>query len=132
MATPTDYIGLGVQPELAKILGFPAQQFTVQGASAGSASQMYSGNGVYFVNATNNGSYALLPIIGGFQGALLGDQIHVFNGLSASIQICATAGITIVGSSQAVSGTTGITLTTGREATFIPITATTYGYTTSN
>ena len=132
MALIADYMGLGLSPFLANLLGYNSQNVTATGSSLASAAQLYGGNGIYNVTATATGSYVALPLVGGQSGCRLGDIIVIHNQLSASIQIVAVSAATLIGSAQAIAGNTGIVITTGRSATFIPVTATTYGYTSSN
>lgn len=133
MSTPSNLMGLGVQAFLAGRIGMDVVAVTCAGTSAGSAKQLPGLPGIYFCNASNSGSGLALPKVGG-NGALLSDEFIIANILGATIYLYANANdagsaVTFYGDGVSTAGTTGISVATGFNAMFRPITMSTWIYT---
>lgn len=140
MATARDYMNLGVSSPLARRLpgtGTLPVATSVGGSSSGSAVGIGGNNYKVFITASNTGSGALLPQVGGqlsaSAGALLGDEFWITNGLSATIAIYAAntaagSAVTLYGQAASVAGTTGVSIGTGQTGIFTPFTASTWLY----
>lgn len=134
MATPNNLIGLGVPAIQAGRLGMAIVSVTVAGATAGAAKQLGGLPGIYVVNASNSGSGVALPLVGGQTGALLSDEFIIANIVGATIYVYANANsagsaVTFYGDGVSTAGTTGISVATGFNAMFRPITMSTWIYT---
>lgn len=137
MATPINLMGLGLPTQLAGRVGMHVAAVTVAGAMAGAATQIPGQQGVYYANASNSGSGVALPQVGGQgvgKGALLGDEFQIANILGATIYVYANANaagsaVTFYGDGVSTAGTTGISVATGFNAMFKPITISTWIYT---
>lgn len=134
MATRANLIGLGVPHLQAARIGMHVVAVTCAGATAGAATQIPGFQGVYYVNASNSGSGVALPNLGGegpAKGALLGDSFNIANIIGATIYVYANAtdagsAVTFFGGGLSAAGTTGISLQTGFNALFTPITVSTW------
>lgn len=134
MATGNNLAGLGMPALLAARVGMHVQAVTVGGTSAGSATQLPGRQGVYYANASNSGSGMALPQVGGQgvgKGALLGDEFTLANILGATVYVYANANaagsaVTFYGDGASTAGTTGVSLQTGFDAVFRPITVSTW------
>lgn len=127
MARSVDLMGLGLQPFLARAIGDDPILATAAGATQGSATQLNGTNSVVFVNASNSGSGVQLPLIGGTNGALLGDDIKIANLLTAAIQVYSAnnglgSAVQIYIDGGSITGTTGFSVTSGKSVILTPIT----------
>lgn len=134
MATPSNLMGLGVPNFQAGRLGMAVTSVTVAGATAGAATQLGGFPGIYVINASNSGSGVALPQVGGQNGSLLSDEFIVANIIGATIYVYANANdagsaVTFYGDGVSTAGTTGISVATGFNAMFRPITMSTWIYT---
>lgn len=134
MATPNNLIGLGVPAVQAGRLGMAIVSVTCAGATAGAAKQLGGFPGIYVVNASNSGSGVALPQMGGQTGALLSDEFIIANIVGGTIYVYANAtglgsAVTFYGDGVSTAGTTGISVATGFNAMFRPITMSTWIYT---
>ena len=134
MATPQNLNGLGVPNFQAARLGMSIVSVTVAGATAGAAKQLGGFPGIYVVNASNSGSGVALPLVGGQAGALLSDEFIIANIVGATIYVYANANsagsaVLFFGDGVSTAGTTGISVATGFNAIFRPITMSTWIYT---
>ena len=134
MATPANLMGLGVAHFAAARIGMSVIAVTCAGATAGAAKQLPGLQGIYYVNASNSGSGVALPEVGGDLGCLLGDDIIVANIVGGTIYVYANANdagsaVTLYGDGVSTGGTTGISVATGFNAQFRPITMSTWIYT---
>lgn len=131
MAAPSNLMQLGMPHMLARRVGQPALSISPVGASRASAPGMIGHNVTYYITTTANGSGLVLPTVGGDSGAgvgaLDGDQLQVFNLISASIVVYAPTGYTFTGDGASTDGATGISVASHRAAIFVPLTASTYG-----
>ncbi len=131
MATPENLMGLGLPHILARVLGNGVYTLTATGSTAGDAKQIPGIPGVYFINAGT--SAVVLPLVGGdgpTKGALLGDKFYISN-IAASLVVFAAnndkgSAVTIFGNGISVVGTTGLSLVSGWQGLFIPITISTW------
>lgn len=127
-------MGLGLPFTVASRLGVHIELVTVAGATAGVARQIGGRPGIYYVNASNSGSGAALPLVGGdgpTGGALLGDMFAVANIFGATIYVYANANaagsaVTLYGRGLSAAGTTGVSIGTGNIGYFQPITISTW------
>lgn len=134
MATPQNLMGLGMPHLLAARVAMSVVSVTVAGATAGAAKQLPGEQGIYVVNASNSGSGLALPLVGGQYGCLLGDELTIANIVGATIYVYANANgagsvVTLYGDGVSTAGTTGISVATGFNAIFRPITMSTWIYT---
>lgn len=137
MATADNLMGLGLAHLLAARVGLNVRAVTCGGTSAGSATQLAGTPGLYFVNASNGGSGVALPQVGGDgigKGILLGDPVEVANVIGATIYVYANANaagsaVTLYGMGVSTAGTTGISVATGWEGIFKPVTVSTWVFT---
>lgn len=131
MANPENLMGLGLPPILARVLANGVYTITATGSTAGDAKQIPGVPGVYFVNAGT--SAVVLPLVGGdppLGGALLGDKFYISN-IAASLVVFAANNskgsvVTVYGNGISVVGTTGMSLISGWQGLFMPITISTW------
>ena len=136
MATGQNLAGLGMPVQLAARVGMHVQAVTCAGTTAGAATQLPGRQGIYYVNASNSGSGVALAQVGGQgagKGQLLGDEVTVANIIGATIYVYANANaagsaVTIYGDGVSTAGTTGVSIATGQQAFFNPITISTWIY----
>ena len=123
MATKSNLMGMGINPIPARRLATDPQTISSQGATRASATAI--GGDQYFVSVTgsNSGSGVVLPVVGGDNGALLGDDFIINNQLTATIQVYGPTGTTISIFGSNVSGSAGFGLSTHNSVTLYPITA---------
>ena len=123
MATKSNLMGLGVSPLQARRMATDPQLFTVQGGTLASAAPI--AGDMYFISviASNAGGGCQLPVIGGDNGALLGDDFLINNQLTASITVYGPTGSTISISGNNLSGSAGFGLSTHKSVTVWPITS---------
>ena len=134
MATPENLMGLGMPPFLAERVGGGVTFISAEGATAGAAKQIPGKPGVYVVNAGTSG--VALPLVGGDSinsGALLSDSFVIAN-IAASLVVFAVNNakgsvVTFYGNGISTAGTTGVSLVSGWQATFRPISVSTWIYT---
>lgn len=134
MSTPSNLMGLGLPHMLASRLGVHVELVTVAGATAGAARQIPGRPGIYYVNASNSGSGVALPLVGGDTptgGALLGDGYTVANIIGATIYVYANnnaagSAVTLFGRGLSAVGTTGVSIATGVNGFFQPISISTW------
>lgn len=131
MATAGNLMALSMPHMLAARVGMRIEAVTVAGATAGAARQLDGRPGIYYVNASNSGSGVALPPLGGDTGALLADQITVANIIGATIYVYANnnangSAVTLYGRGVSAVGTTGVSLATGVNGYFQPITISTW------
>jgi len=131
MANPENLMGLGLPPIIARYLSNGVYTITATGSTAGDAKQIPGIPGIYFVNAGT--SAVVLPLVGGDPptgGALLGDTFQVCN-IAASLVVFAAnnakgSAVTIFGNGISVVGTTGLSVVSGWQGYFYPITISTW------
>lgn len=132
MAQPSNLMAFGMAPDLARRVGMTVKNVTAQGNSRASANGIIGHNAIAYVVASNSGSGLVLPTVGGdisaTAGALPGDELTVFNLLSASIVVYAPSGMTFVGMGASTDGATGISVAANFGVQFQVLTATTYGF----
>jgi len=133
MANPENLMGLGLPHMLARVMANGVYTISAEGATAGAAKQIPGVPGVYFVNAGTSG--LALPLVGGEPptgGALLGDKFYISN-IAATLVVFANnnakgSAVTLFGNGISTAGTTGISLVSGWQALFQPITISTWFY----
>ena len=131
MAQRSDLIGLGLSPFLAERLAdCQINQILVTGVGGTRASAYVIGRSQFLlaVNGSNSGKSVLLPPVGGDNGCLLGDAfiIHNYADANGSLIVYGQTGSEIIQSSSNISGSLGVSLSSGFTATFWTITASTW------
>jgi hypothetical protein len=127
-----DAIGLGMGPFLAeRIADAPdglATPITGVGGTLASAYVIGRSQYLIFVHGSNSGKSVLLPGVGGDSGCLLGDAFTIINNADAngSLTVYGPKGTSIIQSSSVISGSLGVSISSGFTATFWAISTTTW------
>ena len=124
-------MGLGMSPFLAERLAdCQSGSITVTGVGASRASAYQMGRGQFLLNVqgSNSGKAVALPGVGGDTGCLLGDPftIHSYADANGSTTVYGQTGSSIVQSSSVISGSLGVSISSGFTATFWTISASTW------
>lgn len=127
MARKLDLMGIGIPAQQALYQATEPSTLAASGSSLASCvAAAPIGGQQYLVAVTSGTSGVALPSIGGFNGALLGDDFIVNNQTSATIVVFAPGGVTISSGTSNQTGTTGTSVAAHTATTFYPITTTSW------
>jgi hypothetical protein len=126
MPKKVDLMGLGLPPLLAERMATEPTIAVAQGGTRASASIIGRSQYLTCFNASNSGAGAVLPVLGGDQGALLGDDFIINNQITGGMTLYAPTGFAISMAGALASGSGGVALSSHTTTTLYPVSASTW------
>ena len=126
MPKKTDLMGLGMPYQLAARLATEPLVATAAGGTRASATAIGGVQYLTCFNNSNSGAGAVLPVLGGDLGCLMGDDFIVNNQIVGGMTLYAPAGMAISMGGSLASGSGGVALSSHTTATFYPVSSSTW------
>lgn len=127
MAQFSDLMGLGISPDLSKLIDISCITTSCTGSTYASGYAVSGNSDLLYVTATNSGNFISIPAVGGATGCLVGDVFVIVNAMVNDSLIYATpANTKIYTSGVSVVGTTGVSVPGMRTLALFAITTSSY------